>query len=689
MTNRIIKILIIVALVLAAGKAWAWSGSGTSASDPILIESRTDIETLALNVNNGTHYYGVYFKVTTDISEVTTVIGTSSKPFRGNFDGNGKTLTITRTVSSDNNGLFGYVGDGANIHDVNVTGTITCNAGTKKIGGIVGYAKGSSGSRITISKCRSDIELSGEGNNIGGIVGYSEYTDITECKNLGNLQTSNDTYSEGIGGIVGYATNSSISNCRNQGNITSISNVGGIAGDIWTNNNIRECENSGDITSTKSNSSSYAGGIVGYSTTNGYVNSCFNTGDIIVSGYDAGGIVGYAYYGHSIRNCGNTGAITSTCTVTSEYWGNGGIGGIIGHHFGQGSRYETVENCYNLGNVTGTSMIKVGGIAGQSYRGVKILNCCNSGIVKGYNTDYSGALVGHNNSNAYLEYSYYIHSTTHTRNDKIGSSGESTHVTNCASFEGSCSGGYIFKSPTSITVNSISYTRIIDALNAWIGMQSNPSDYYRIWLPSSSEYNCAPMVQPLCQTLDPPILTVTPHYQRNELSWGEVANALSYNLVYNSSSLYSGGNRTFTHSGLTNGTEYCYQIMAVGDGTTYCTDNPRSDPQCGTPNCSHLERPTIEIRAEDISDRTVKVRWSGVSGANSYTLYWGVNDPNVSTENVWKKTSISSSLREYDVERLTNGQLYKFAIMPVGSIAEDECEDNPLSSTVSATPNCE
>ena len=717
MLNKIIKILIIVAVaMLTGGKIFAWSGSGTAGS-PYLITSRSDLETLATNVNGGNDYSGKYFLVTEDIGTLTTVIGTyngGEHLFCGDFDGGSHTITIS--MSDVVGGLFGYLGGNANIHNVTIAGTITFR-GSNGMGGIAGYVWGSTanvtisncinnttltnlgspdcaggilgkvkdyGGKVTIDNCTNNSNLSFSGRDyVGGIAGYTQSgSTITHCTNKGGIVGANY-----IAGIAGYCSYTNIENCKNEGNITGVTYIGGITGYLGGNTShtqlsdfyrIIECENSGTITASGT-SSVLTGGIAGYIVSCIYINSCFNTGNVNVAGYTAGGIVGEAYYGHKIRNCGNSGAVTSTSTLNSYWWDKGGLGGVIGYHFGQSSKYETVENCYNIGNVTGTTMISVGGIVGHSYRGVKILNCCNSGIVKGLNTSYSGALVGSNYTNSYIEYNYYLSSTNHTRNEKIGTSGESTYITNCASFEGGCSGGYTFKSPTSITVNDISYTQIIEALNAWINMQPNRSDYRR-WLSSSSENNCAPIVQPLCQTLASPTLTVTPHNQRNELSWTEVANASSYNLVYNSSSLYSGGNRTFTHNNLTNGTEYCYQIMAVGDGTTYCTDNPIVEA-CGTPFCNQITLPTLTIT--ETSDRQVTISWGNATGASSYNLYYGVNNPASGLENLYNAGTVTSP---YTARRLTNGQRYYFAIKPIGS--GDYCVDNPLSNVVQGTPNC-
>ena len=70
---------------------------------------------------------------------------------------------------------------------------------------------------------------------VGGIVGYSNYTNISNCVNRIPIVGSNNY----IGGICGYATDMSITNCANYGDVEGSVNIGGIVGyivDITLNN---------------------------------------------------------------------------------------------------------------------------------------------------------------------------------------------------------------------------------------------------------------------------------------------------------------------------------------------------------------------------------------------------------------------------------------------------------------------
>ena len=110
-------------------------------------------------------------------------------------------------------------------------------------------------------------------------------------------------------------------------------------------------------------------------------------------------------------------------------------------------------------------------------------------------------------------------------------------------------------------------------------------------------------------------------------------------------------------------------------------DNFCIEPLTPIITCTHLDPPTLNVVQE--TDRSVRVSWNSVPNASSYILYYGVNDPNSSTSNVW---SVPNATSPITIPELTNGQPYNFAIMPVGS--DPYCPENPLSTTQQGTPNC-
>ena len=104
----------------------------------------------------------------------------------------------------------------------------------------------------------------------------------------------------------------------------------------------------------------------------------------------AGGVCGWNY--GTIENCYNTGEVSGT----SEY-GFAYAGGVCGFNGG------TIENCYNTGDVSGTSeygFVYAGGVCGLNDYGT-IENCYNTGDVSGTGTSsnasvYVGGVCGWN-----------------------------------------------------------------------------------------------------------------------------------------------------------------------------------------------------------------------------------------------------------------------------------------------------
>jgi len=189
-------IFLVAALLLMGQGASAWSGSGNSASDPILIASPADWETLATSTDE---YSDTFFKLTADITVTTMRTAT----FSGTFDGGGHTLTFNYTATGNNAAPFAYI-TGATIKNLRVAGTI--NSGYKFAAGIVAISDGG-----TITNCQSSVTINSsksEDGTHGGLVAdsYTGTLNITNClfdgKLLGTTTTS-------CGGIVGWHNSNS------------------------------------------------------------------------------------------------------------------------------------------------------------------------------------------------------------------------------------------------------------------------------------------------------------------------------------------------------------------------------------------------------------------------------------------------------------------------------------------------
>ena len=244
---------------------WATEeGAGNTEENPYKIYFPEQLDLLAARVNTGTDYAGKYFKLMDNLTynyqglEATesnyTAIGNNDlpydpHPFKGHFDGNGKTINGIRIYKGGSNmedkyqGVFGYLDDddsevkNLTVSDAIITafehvggivgnlrgGIVTnCHAtstvviGSVKttaqyLGGIVGQAESNGNTAATISDCTSSATLSPAGYNgyyFGGIVGrLYGYVNLSHNFAIGATipAASYDTH----GAIVGYSSESS------------------------------------------------------------------------------------------------------------------------------------------------------------------------------------------------------------------------------------------------------------------------------------------------------------------------------------------------------------------------------------------------------------------------------------------------------------------------------------------------
>ena len=243
------------------GTAVAFNKGNGTEDDPWLIENAEQLAYLAQQVNNGTDYRWVHFRLVSDLDlsgKEWTPIGINGKSFWGGFNGGGHTITgMTITGDRDYVGLFGecnnftvpssYIksvtvkgakisghsfvgaiaGAGANISDCYSIENTIC--AIRQVGGVCGRLTGN------ISGCYNSSSVKGN-STTGGIMGTASYEGnvgngvVQYCYNIGTVTVSQQDSS--VGGITGASANKyNISNCLNCGKITGNGkNVGGIAG---------------------------------------------------------------------------------------------------------------------------------------------------------------------------------------------------------------------------------------------------------------------------------------------------------------------------------------------------------------------------------------------------------------------------------------------------------------------------
>ena len=237
--KRTLSTLTLLVAMLTALNAWATGGMLTgngSSMNPYIINDLADWNTFAGWLNNGTtaaSYVGKYYKLGADIGTAenpVTMMASEyySNPFRGNFNGNGHTITVALTRTDIPEGdehlqglaLFHYAGDGCNIHDLHVAGTInTCG----KFGaGFIAYISNGSNSSfpkvVSISRCRSSVVITstveGDASSAGFVGASKKYVNLVlnNCRFDGAFVSSTATQ---FCGMVGWQDGSGHANTLN------------------------------------------------------------------------------------------------------------------------------------------------------------------------------------------------------------------------------------------------------------------------------------------------------------------------------------------------------------------------------------------------------------------------------------------------------------------------------------------
>ena len=185
----------------------------------------------------------------------------SSHMYKGKFDGQGHSITnLTINTVRDYHGLFGVVGQDAEIKNFYIDGAVTVNHNSI---GVVSYTRDDN---VLISNIHSNMNFSGASDQrVGGIVGNAN-----QASNVGTATIDRCVYSGTMtltgtgnkGGIVGYILNNgyvktTISNCIFDGTITNDGNAetGGIvgyAGANLTKTVIKNCLSIGTVNATVS-----------------------------------------------------------------------------------------------------------------------------------------------------------------------------------------------------------------------------------------------------------------------------------------------------------------------------------------------------------------------------------------------------------------------------------------------------
>ena len=358
-------------------------GAGTE-SDPYKIDGSDKLAYLSklmASAEDYADYCDKYYVQTADIDMANvefTSVGTVAQPFKGYYDGNGKTIANleTRGTDSDNpaSGVFAYA-EGATVKNLTLSGR--ANIGTYGlVGGLIGLAK-----NCTVTNCHlTGSELSATVNICGGLVAETEGGTITGCT-ISNSKISNTK--NYAGGIVGYAgVQPVIENCQilSGTEVSGANEVGGIVAKM-EGGSIKNCSVAG---AKVSSSSEDVGAIGGWVVGSCVIEDCTVSGCEIQSADDyAGGVAGLMEKS-TIKNCVVTGTKVSGAKT--------GIGGFVGYL--KKPEASLIENCTLEGASSVSGSLNVGGYVGWFDAGT-LKNC----VVQGNSTitgtgDGVGGLIG-------------------------------------------------------------------------------------------------------------------------------------------------------------------------------------------------------------------------------------------------------------------------------------------------------
>ncbi|MBQ9646661.1 MAG: carboxypeptidase regulatory-like domain-containing protein, partial [Prevotella sp.] len=139
----------------------------------VTIADKTQFDAFVSRVNGGETSLNAILMADIDTGSNVTIAADADKPYCGNFNGNGHSITIDYQMHSDVAGPFRNVGHGAVIANLTTKGMITTPE--KYAGGIVGCVKGGI---VSIENCRASLTINMtrlmDDCSHGGVIGLVE-----------------------------------------------------------------------------------------------------------------------------------------------------------------------------------------------------------------------------------------------------------------------------------------------------------------------------------------------------------------------------------------------------------------------------------------------------------------------------------------------------------------------------------
>ena len=350
--------------------------------------------------------------------------GNAQAAFTGTLEGNGHTVSnlfIDFTTdypsvdpdgfsSNGSVGLFGAVGSGGVIRDVNLANANVTGGNGMAVGALAGGAIGgqfinTSSSGVVTGGTDAGLGFSvGVGGLVGGL------TDGALIATSYSSATVSGGDSDDVGGLAGaLVTGSSITSSYATGDVSSgatsapgiFATAGGLVGAVYgfqfggVNPTVATVSNSYATGSVTGGAGSFVGGLAG-SIAQGQVSTSYATGDVTGgSDSDAGGFAGVIVQSSQVATSYATGSVTQTAAATSGVGISDIIGGFVGY-LGTGGAVSQAYSSGAVATVSGPGNTLAGGFVGDVDAGGSVANAYTLSSVTsaGVNVSLIGGFAG-------------------------------------------------------------------------------------------------------------------------------------------------------------------------------------------------------------------------------------------------------------------------------------------------------
>jgi len=221
--------------------------------------------------------------------------------------------SLTSVTGQNNVGILSGIITKGNVSNVSSSGQVQ---GVNTVGGLIGSYQTEANNRRTLSSCYSTANVNASEAGAGGIAGYVNANDVTECFALGDV-----TANTRAGGLIGEVISMSIVNAYASGNVSATDIAGGLVG--YHNSyslNIYYAYATGNV--SVSDEAGVAGGLIGQANNSSVYKSHWTTEtgqQYLHGGGTLSNDVGNSSYSQSVLSC-PTAADDTDCTTDATLY---------------------------------------------------------------------------------------------------------------------------------------------------------------------------------------------------------------------------------------------------------------------------------------------------------------------------------------------------------------------------------